>query len=203
MNTILQLHTLLHGMYKRFTGAAGNIHYILSVLVIMASSCNIINPAEPVPAYVHADSISLKTDLVTEGSSSCKINDVWAYVDGNVIGTFEMPVTFPVLAAGVHRLTIRPGILMNGIAATRAIYPFYSGFDTTVNFESAQTFQVNASTHYISGIQFSLLEDFDHTGISFIKDPASDTSLMVVTDQFSMENNYGAVYLDDSHPNFK
>src|SRR6185369_3550902 len=105
---------------------------------VFISSCNIINPAEPVPSYVHIDSFSLSTNLITQGSKSNKVVDVWAFVDGNAVGTFELPATFPVLSAGSHKLTLRPGILLDGIAATRSIYPLYTGYDTAINLESGK-----------------------------------------------------------------
>ena len=117
------------------------------------SSCNIINPAEPVPAYLHVDSFSVKTDPLTQGSSSHRIVDAWVFVDGNIVGAFEMPVNVPVLSAGMHKVTVRPGILVNGIAATRSIYPFYSGYDTVMNLESAKinTAQSNSAVQRPAG----------------------------------------------------
>ena len=173
------------------------------VLALQTISCNIINPAEPVPAYVHIDSFSLHTDSITEGSNSSNITDAWVYVDGNVIGTFELPATFPVLSSGSHKLTIRPGILIDGIASTRAIYPFYTGFDTTVNFESEKTIDAFPKIMYSSTTNLTHIEDFDHVGTNIVRGPASDTSITPVQDQNSFEGYSGAVHLDDAHSYFE
>jgi len=55
---------------------------------------HLINPAEPIPSYIHIDKIDLTTDYSSQGTSSNKITDAWIYVDNELIGAFEMPVTF-------------------------------------------------------------------------------------------------------------
>ncbi len=45
------------------------------------TSCEVINPAEPVPSYIHLDSVSLKTTYITEGSALSNVSDAWIYVD--------------------------------------------------------------------------------------------------------------------------
>ena len=167
----------------------------------LITSCNIINPAEPVPAYIHVDSFSLSTNPITQGSSTNKMTDVWAFVDGNIIGTFEMPATFPVLSSGNHTLTLRPGILVDGISATRSIYPFYTGSDTTFNFESGKIKTVIPKINYYASAKFKI-EDFDQPGRNLVKYSGSDTDLVVVLNQNSFEGKSGAVYLDNSHSLF-
>jgi len=106
--------------------------FIAGFLLLMASACNIINPAEPVPSYVHIEKINLSTTYSPEGSNSSKIADAWVYMDGSLLGCFELPVTFPVIGTGTHSFTIKPGIKVNGIAATRAPYPFFNSYDKIV-----------------------------------------------------------------------
>ena len=86
-------------------------YYLL--LILSMSSCEIINPEIKIPSYMHIDSISLNTDYPTQGTNSNKITDAWIYIDGKLTGTFQMPVTFPILAEGNHNLTIRAGIIAN------------------------------------------------------------------------------------------
>ncbi len=174
--------------------------------VLLTSSCNIINPAEPIPAYVQIDSFSLSTDVVTQGSNSANIVDAWIFVDGNAIGAFELPCTIPVLYSGSHKLTIRPGILIDGIAATRTIYPFYSGFDTVVNFESEKTVNAFPKIEYLSTANLTHIEDFEHLAIgisNLARSSASDTLMMAVQSPISFEGSSAAVYLDDAHPYFE
>ena len=189
---------------KSFFSSGRQQAYACLMIAIPAfvSSCNIINPAEPVPAYVHVDSFSVTTDQVTQGSNSHKIVDAWVFVDGSIIGAFEMPVNIPILSAGMHKVTVRPGILLNGIAATRSIYPFYSGFDTIMNLESAKINTTIAGTDYKANTKFKI-EDFDHTGSNFKKASISDTDFVIVQNSQTFEGNAGAVYLDNTHSYFE
>ena len=86
----------------------------LSLLVLsILGSCNIYNPAEPVPAYIHVDNIKVKgadTTATGQGTNSSKISDAWIYIDDQLIGCFEMPCTVPVISEGNHALRIRTGI---------------------------------------------------------------------------------------------
>ena len=180
-------------------------------LIMMAGSsafisCNIINPSEPVPAYIHIDSVSFASiDPLHQGSSSHKITDAWVYVDGSIIGTFELPATFPVLYTGSHKITIRPGILINGIAATRTDYPFYTGFDTVVNFQSEKTNTIFPHSTYLTfPLAFcSQLEDFDQSGTTLVKASNSDTTINQVLDPFCFEGQSGKVTLDATHTFFE
>ena len=98
----------------------------LSFIFLSLSSCEIYNPSEDEPSYIHIDSISLTTDYTAYGTASHKITDAWVYVDNELIGAFELPANVPVLKSGVHNINIRPGIKLNGIAATRSYYPFFN-----------------------------------------------------------------------------
>ncbi len=188
------------------------LHTKIKIPVIMIAcslqiiSCNLINSSEPIPAYVHIDSISFSSiDPLHQGSGSHKITDAWVYVDGNIVGTFELPATFPVLSSGSHKITIRPGILINGIAATRTNYPFYTGFDTVVNFVSDKTNTVFPHSVYLTfpAAFCSQLEDFDQTGTTLVKTSNSDTTINQVLDPFCFEGQSGKVYLDASHTFFE
>ena len=87
-------------------------------------SCNKFDSQE-VPSYIHIDSITVSCDYAVYGAPTSNLTDAWVYVDDQIIGCFELPATFPVLERGKHKVTIRGGISINGIGASRAPYPFY------------------------------------------------------------------------------
>jgi hypothetical protein len=176
--------------------------WLLSAILFSGTSCNIINPSEPVPAYVQIDSVLFAADSVSQGSSSTHIIDAWADVDGTLNGTYELPSTFPVLTTGTHRLTIRPGILIDGIASARTDYPFYAAYDTTVNFQPGQILHIVPSSKYYTNVHIDL-EDFDRAGTNLVKYPGSDTTITPVHDQHSFEGKSGVVYLDQTHQFFE
>ena len=105
---------------------SAHLHFFLLCILASAffSSCNVINPATPVPSYIRVNSIKLYTDYSTQGSNSNAITDAWVFVDEQVIGVFQMPVNVPILYSGSHTVTIQAGVIVDGIAATRINYPF-------------------------------------------------------------------------------
>ena len=137
---------------------------LFNVMLIM-SSCN---KEEPIPAYFQINSFSLSSDSATQGTNSHNIKDAWVYIDGQVLGVYELPARFPVLAEGNHSISIAPGIIVNGIAATRLKYPFYNFYDATVNFVPGQTASLPSviPTKYAVGFHYTWYEDFDGAGLN-------------------------------------
>ena len=178
--------------------------FLILFLSFAITSCEIINPAEPVPSYLHFDNIVLQTDTTTQGSSSNKITDVWLYVDNQLLGAYEMPVTIPVLKEGSHEIKVRGGIIVNGIAATRVYYPFYTFYVDTINLTSASVTTVNPVVTYLSGTVFSLNESFSGTGNQLVSTPQSDTAIQRISDSLhAFENETAKVILDAQHPVFE
>ena len=177
---------------------------LLTILSFFISSCEIINPAEEIPSYIRIDTIPLTTQA-TEGPNTCKITDAWVYVDGKSIGAFELPCTFPVLASGKHQIEVLPGIKLDGIAATRAIYQFYQPYQSTVDLTPKLTTLVKPNTSYYSNINFDFVERFNPPGFYFEKTSYSDTNIVIVPDNSYAKNEgkYGAGYVDAAHSVFE
>lgn len=134
-----------------------------------------------VPSYIHIDKIDITTAYELFGSNSSKITDAWVYVDGDLQGIYELPATFPILATGQHTITIRPGIKLNGIAMSRAYYPFYEPYETTVDLVAEQVDTINPSvTYYANKIHWK--EDFETAGVSLVKFSVSDTNFIQTQD---------------------
>ncbi len=144
------------------------------LLFCIISGCNIINPEESIPAFVEIKAMNLAPNS-NFGSNSSNIKDVWVYADGQFIGTFELPAKFPVLLAGNHNFQFGAGIFKNGIASTRAKYPFYKFDARTLNLTEGQTISIDTLTvEYFSGLKAKIVEGFE--GSSFPLDTLS-TSL--------------------------
>jgi hypothetical protein len=176
-------------------------------IILIISSCELYNPSEPIPAYIHIDKINLTTTFSTEGSNSHKITDAWIYIDEQLVGCFELPATFPVLYEGSHQIKIRPGIKVNGIAATRSPYPFYINYDTIVNLQKGAKLNLTPTVKYRSNMTFNFMEDFENTGTIISKSPTAgvDTSIqrIDVPDPNVFEGNgSGIAYLDKNHTFF-
>lgn len=146
----------------------------------LLSSCELYNPSEPIPAYIHIENFNLTTNYATEGSNSHKISDAWVYVDDQLIGCFELPATFPVIAEGTHKVKIIAGIKVNGIASNRGQYPFYSPYIQDVNFEIGKRVTLSPTVTYKSTTTFAFMQDFEGAGLTIDTTAFSDSALQEI-----------------------
>ncbi|TRZ75746.1 MAG: hypothetical protein D4R97_01950 [Bacteroidetes bacterium] len=137
------------------------------LLLLAQTSCEKFSGDQTVPAYLRIDSIRLTTDYSTQGTAMNNITDAWVYIDGELIGTFQLPATFPVLKQGSHSLMVLPGVKKDGIAATRINYPLYQQINKTINLVADDTLDVGTlSTTYSTKTKFIWKEDFDNAAIT-------------------------------------
>jgi hypothetical protein len=141
--------------------------FIASMFALMIfSSCNNFEGSQEIPAYIHVDTFLLTTNYEIEGAASHKITDVWLYIDNNLQGCYEMPATIPVLERGKHKITIYPGIKLNGISSTRTINPFYKPYIIEeLELEEKVIDTIHPSTTYYSKdestLEFAFKDDFE------------------------------------------
>lgn len=134
------------------------------------SACSPFEKDGPIPSYIRIGEFTVDTKADnSQGSGAHGIEDAWVYVDNELIGVFEVPITIPIVQTGVHKITIFAGIKKNGLANTRITYPFYNAFIDTLDLVAEQIIDVSPVVKYYDGIKFSLLEDFEDNSISFTK----------------------------------
>lgn len=146
-------------------------------VVALLPSCEVINPDEGIPSYIQIDTIEFSTNYLVEGTASHKITDAWVYVDDELVGTYELPATVPVLKSGSHKITVNAGIKMNGIAATRIPYPFYKPYELTTELFADSIIKLEPEVAYYSSTNFVWMEDFESPGYTLEVTSISDTSL--------------------------
>jgi hypothetical protein len=185
------------------------------IITLFISSCEIYNPAEPVPSFIHIQNISVVTDPAVEGTNSSKITDAWVYIDGKLVGAYELPVTLPVLSEGTHSLLVKAGIKVNGISATRAPYPFYDYYSETVSLTPGQIINVSPVVKYVSGIDWASLnvwtEDFESAGMELDTSATGSDAAMehrTITPGTTHPEVFegagsGVVYVDHLKPKFE
>lgn len=162
--------------------------YSLVLLGLVLTGCKK-DPAI-VPAYLHIDAMKVNADYAKHGTSSSRITTVWVEVDGEYIGVYELPAIVPVAANGTHRITLTPGINLNGIQSLRNIYEFYTEYEQTFNFEENKDYWPNASDDSIAEVTYSPrtyytydnLEDFEGLSLAFERSTRADTGLVRSTD---------------------
>ena len=157
-----------------------------------------------IPTYFQLNSIDFEDNINGESSSS-KINDVWFYVNDQKQGIYELPCIFPVIGYGINEIKIFSGIKVNGISATRDIYPFYETYDTTLTFYSDSILVLNPKARYKENLKF-YLEDFDGIGNNFDISVNSDTNFIIpfVTDSvYENSSKIGKVVINEPFLNFE
>ena len=121
--------------------------YLFVLLLFGLSGCVKNNP---LPVWLEIN----KWTLVSNGATGVNdpkalahnFSDVWVYVDGKVIGVFEVPCKIPVLASGNCKLSLYPAIKNNGMASAKKIYPFTDPFETTMQLTEGETYVLNPIT---------------------------------------------------------
>ena len=175
---------------------------IIVFALFLLPSCDIINPAEEIPSYVAVDTVRIVTDAATEGSRSHNISDNWLYVNGKLIGVFEVPFSVPVLETGFQNIQIEPGIKNSGGDADRDIYPMMYGYYVDTFLVAGQILTLSPIFTYRPAT-FDLIEDFEDIGISFGISTESDTNINLVNNSNSLEGNSMYFCVDDTRPNFE
>ncbi len=141
-------------------------NYIILFAIVLISSCDIINPDEPIPAYVKLEPFEYNAQ---GGSNSIKISDAWITVNGSFLGAFSMPKVFPVISEGNTEFIIDPGIKENGIANTPDIYPMYARYETSADLVPGDTVTLIPETVYKDDVKILFEETFNE-GVSRFSD---------------------------------
>lgn len=124
----------------------------MAIICFVLISCEIINPPEEIPSYIRISNIDF--DPMGNGSYSHKIVDAWLEVDNEIIGTFELPATIPVLKQGTKKVKIYAGVYRDGIKGLRVIYPFYSNYDSMRILVAGTIDTINLVVNYDSTVIF-------------------------------------------------
>lgn len=168
------------------------------------AGCSVFDPAEEIPSYLHINAMSLNAVGTQQGSSNSKITDAWVYMDGTLLGAYEMPCTLPILAEGTHHFLIKAGVKMNGTNATRAIYPFYKGWegDLTLTRKQVTTISPNPVVEYFPGnFPLDWLDDFSQPGLSITSLSSYNGVIKrdtIANNPYALEGAFGYVYLNSS-----
>lgn len=179
------------------------IQTVSVALLLMASSCDLINPPEEIPSYIRVDTFLIEVHDIDQGSASHMITNCYLSVGGANMGIFQMPFTIPSLETGLQTITLRPGIKLNGIAASRIDYPFYKPYITDVELRSGEIHLLQPHTTYKDECKFPWIEDFEDPGVSFVYKDYSDTTF-ILQNEVVREGRYsGAIFVDEDNALFE
>lgn len=145
----------------------------------MQVACTKFDKEEALPSYIRLTNIDLTTPAdKSQGTSSSNITDAWVYINDNLQGVYPLPTKFPILKSGKVDISIRSGIIQNGIDATRIDYPFLNSWDTTITLKEMEILSLKPRINgYKSGTVFHLIEDFEGIGLGFEKTVSSPNDI--------------------------
>lgn len=171
------------------------------ILLFSFGACDVINPAEDIPAYLHVEAFDFEVSPA-QGTGNQKITEGWVYVNGDFLGAYSLPATLPVLATGDTDVFIDPGIQDNGISATPDIYTFLKRYSTTITFEPQREDTIRPVTGYASNANFVFIEGFESNQHFFKEDlDNNEASKIELTTSDVFEGNSSAlIRLDRDNP---
>jgi len=162
-------------MTRKFT-----LFILFSLLAFVFSSCKDFEGSQTVPAYLRIDTVMVNCDYYTYGANTHNFTDVWVDIDDDDIGAYELPAMVPVLQEGPHKVSIYPGIKVNGIAQTRADYPFMSKVEyPSLDLVRDSVITLNpVFTYFPDGdnLHMRWIEDFDGGFVSLEATSTSDVA---------------------------
>jgi hypothetical protein len=175
--------------------------YILFLIIVVTilQGCNVINPSEPTPAFLHIDSVQVvATNTNQHGSISNNITDVWAYHNNDLLGAFHLPADIPIIPSDLNALDIRAGIMTNGVQATREAYPFYKVYSSKVDWQAGTRKTITPVFSYVDNAKFHWIEDFEF-GASMLN-AGGDTNWNKYSGPNVFEGiSCGYAYVDTAH----
>ena len=167
----------------------------LSFLAMLTASCNKFEGTQTVPAYIRIDTMGLSCDYSIYGANTHNFVDAWVYVDDNILGCFELPATFPVLKEGKHKVTIKPGIKVDGIASRRSYYPFMKDvIYEEVNLVKDSVVTLFPVFNYLpngDNLHVRWKEDFDGGALMLQPTSTSDTGIIRATGPLAWHDPQG------------
>lgn len=177
--------------------------YLVFLFPFIFSACNLINPKEQTPTYLHLEPfIFTNVDSGYTGSASHNIPSAKVVVDDQTVGIYDLPCTIPVILTKDARLTITPQVINQGLKSYVFSYPFYQSDSTTLYFRPGQVQNFTPKTKYasiLSSNSFRLKINFEE-GLLF-KNLSGDTSFVLEKDRTKVieGDNSGALYLNQTH----
>jgi hypothetical protein len=132
---------------------------ILPFCCLLLQRCNVVNPKEQTPTYIHIDSFKFDNKL-SDVYYSNQVTCISVYYNNHTIGFFDLPATIPIIASGKGQLEVWPGIAVNGLNNLNSAYPFYT-IDTS-NFIAQPGKIINYTPHtgYFKEVKIPWSADF-------------------------------------------
>ena len=166
-------------------------------LLIIASLLNSCVKNNPDPSWITVNEWELLENpnnlIVNTGILTHNLSEAWIYVDNDLMGVFELPITIPVLKNGTKEIKIFPAIKNNGISSTKKIYPFLEPLTLSLDLVQNEVQVINPTTQYYTSTKFNI-EDFESGGTSVLEEGTTSSAIVAHASDpavFNLEINGG------------
>lgn len=137
------------------------------------------------------------------GVLTSNFSDAWIYMDGDLVGVFELPVKLPIIKDGSHSFKIYPAIHNNGISATKKIYPFVEPYELIVDLVQNEVTTITPVTRYYSNLKFWIY-DFEDSTPMIVDGPSSLTQMQKISsspilDPAINQGSFGRITLNSTN----
>lgn len=99
---------------------------ILLLAVLALGACKTLDPEDRIPAYLHINTPRLVLPTGDTVQSYGTVPDIWLLQENEYLGTFEPPVTVPIINLDQKRFFLSGGIWKDGSPAFRQAYLFWA-----------------------------------------------------------------------------
>jgi hypothetical protein len=172
---------------------------VSGLIVLISSSCK---KEQGIPSYIYLEDIQASGVYTSNGSDSSKIYGAKVFLDNQIVGVYQTPVEFPVLATGSRSLKINALIEKNGFFDDVIPYPYYDLVDIRIELKENETVSVSPIVPYLESNNVAFwFEDFESPNYGFETDPESSSSLKRTVDESLVYEGSGSGRFDLDGPN--
>ena len=168
--------------------------------LIFISGCTFFDNDSEDPAFLIIDNVQLSTTSL-QGFPSHKIEDLWVYADGQLLGVFPLPARVAVVADGsVKSIRIAAGIRPNAVSTNSQEYPFYSPIVQDIKMDPGVTYPLDLTFTYTQTAVFDFIEAFE--GVPFFTEQINgdpETAMVTTTDNVFSGTRSGLITLTASN----
>lgn len=178
-----------------------NVMLNLLLLAIICTGCATLKESDK-PGYIRVESAKIfKNNTIHDGG----VKDIWVFQPPDYQGTYQVPVSFPVLNRDKSVFLLRGGVWSNDNPTQKKMYPFWQ-FDTlNKDLSASEEIIHNPVFKYYPSNQLIIPfeENFEGNQIKFLNIySGKDTALIQRSDQKYDGSYSGYVKFDSTHRNF-
>ena len=147
-----------------------NYLYIFILFYIALSSCDLTDSDSFDPAFIEVSMPTLTTTL-DQGDGVLKVEEVYVYKGGELLGVFPLPNNVPVIVNQNEdvEITVVAAVRSDGQSSTSVEYPFFDPIVVNLTLESGKTYKIPLNFKYKTSAKFDVVADFEG-GHIFTKD---------------------------------